>query len=122
MLHRPFGTRGSSEVVIDVESQIEIGEHFAAPAMQDQRARAVGPDDLANMGGKNHGAVGSFFEQLLVRPALEALIARSDDLVDQVAVKIDRERQCEHEPGRNPGEKVRNGSDRNLPSSAKSST
>jgi hypothetical protein len=29
-----LGISGSSEIVIDVESQIEIGEHFASSAMQ----------------------------------------------------------------------------------------
>src|SRR5271169_397253 len=99
---RALESNGSSQVVIDVESQIEIGEDFTPPSMQDQGSRAVGPDDLAHVGSKDHGAVGPLLEKFLVRPALEALVAGSNDLVNQVAVKIDRKRQCKHEPGLHP--------------------
>src|SRR6266446_31964 len=88
-----------SQIVIDVESQIEIGEHFASPAMQYESARAVGFDDLTDVRSNDHRAARALFKQLFVRAALEALITRGNDLIDQVAVEIDCERQCEHEPG-----------------------
>jgi len=40
--------------------------------------------------GKDQTAVGAFFEQLLIRPLLKALIADRDDLVNQITVEIDR--------------------------------
>src|SRR5215472_5999621 len=100
---RALGTNGSSQVVVDVQSQVEIAEDFASPAMKDQRAGAVGLNDLTHVGGKDHRAVGPLFEEFFVRPALEALVASSNHLVDQIAVKINRQRQREHEPGPHPG-------------------
>src|SRR3984893_11009848 len=67
--------------------------------MKHESARAVGFDDLTDMRSQDQRAVRPFFEQLFVRAALEALITRGNDLIDKVAVEIDRERQCEHEPG-----------------------
>ena len=84
-----LGTNGSLQVVIDVQSQFEIGEDFTSPAMENQRAGAVGLNDLAHVGGKDHRAVGPLFEDFFVRPALEALVASSNHLVDQIAIKID---------------------------------
>src|SRR5208282_1924554 len=65
---RARGSNGSSQVVIDVQRQIEIGENFTAPAMEDERAGAIGLNDLADVGREDHRAVGPLFEKFLVRP------------------------------------------------------
>jgi len=93
------GSNGSLQVVIDVQGQIEIAENFTAPAMEYERARAVGFDDLADMGREDHRAVGPLFKKLFVRSLLEAVVPCGYHLVDQVAVKIDRQREGEHEAG-----------------------
>jgi hypothetical protein len=51
---RARGSNGSSQVVIDVKRQIEIGENFTAPAMEDERPRAIGLNDLADVRRENH--------------------------------------------------------------------
>src|SRR5215469_4467584 len=86
-----------SKAVIDVQRQLEVLKYLAAAAMQNERARAVGLDDVADMGSKYHRAVGASFEQFFMRAALEALVACRDDLVDQVAIEIDGEGQRERE-------------------------
>jgi hypothetical protein len=48
------GSNGSSQVVIDVQGQIEIGENFTAPAMEDERPGAIGLNDLADVRRENH--------------------------------------------------------------------
>jgi hypothetical protein len=83
-----LGSYGSSQVVINVQRQVEIAKDFTAPAMKHKRAGAIRFDDLPNMRREDHRAVGSLFEEFFVRPALEALIAGSNYLVDQVAIKI----------------------------------
>ena len=60
----------------------DMVEEVAPATRQDQRSRTIGPDDIHHMGGEDQGAVRPLFKQLLVRPALEALIAGRDDLVD----------------------------------------
>ena len=42
--------------------------------MTDKWARTVGFGDLADVGNEDHAAIGPFFEQFFVRPALGALI------------------------------------------------
>src|SRR4051794_31459048 len=70
------------EIVIDIERQIEIVEHLAAPAMQHKRTRAIVLDDVRHVRGQDQAAIGPFLEQLLVRAALKALIADREDFVD----------------------------------------
>src|SRR5581483_9348979 len=101
------GLRRSSstglQVVVDLGREVEIVEHLGPAVMDDQRARTVLLDDLGNVRGEDQAAVGALFEHLLLRAALEALVAGGDDLVDQVAVEIDGEGQGEIEPGAHAG-------------------
>src|SRR5580658_9239882 len=68
--------------------------------MQDERARAVALDKLPNVRSKNQRAVCPFLKQFLMTPLLKTIIAGGDDLVDQIAIEIDGERQGKVEPPR----------------------
>src|SRR5437773_12321589 len=77
------------QIVVDVECQIEVVEHLAAAAMQDERAGTIILDDVRHVGCEHQAAIGALIEQFLMRSALKAVVADRDDLVNQVAIEID---------------------------------
>jgi hypothetical protein len=86
------------EIVIDLQCQVDVVEKAAPSMVHDQGTRTIGFKNLTHMGSEYKGAVGSFFEQLFVGPAMEALVARCDDLINQIAIEIDRQRQRKRKP------------------------
>src|SRR5207237_5657811 len=90
------------EIVVNLQCQVDIAEDVTPPMVHDQCARTIRFDNLTHMRGEDEGAVGPLFEQLFVLPALEALVARCDDLINQIAIEIDCQRQRKREPGSHP--------------------
>ena len=80
------------EIVVNLQCQVDIADEVTLPMMQDQRTRTIGFDYLTHMRGEDKRSVDPLLEQLFVRTALEALIARRDDLINQIAIKVDGQR------------------------------
>jgi hypothetical protein len=95
----PSATAGSQGAT-DIDRQIKIFEHLTLPAMQDECARAIALDEIPDVRSENQRAVRPFLKQFLMTPLLKTVIAGGDDLVDQIAIEIDGERQGKVEPPR----------------------
>src|SRR5579863_1088105 len=66
--------------------------------MQDKRARAPLLDEARDVGGENKAAASPPMVDFVERPLLKTLVADGDDLVDQIAIKVDRKGQGKIEP------------------------
>src|SRR5277367_4587210 len=65
--------------------------------MQDERTRAITLNEIPDVRSENQRAVRPFLKQFLMTSLLKTVVAGGEDLVDQIAIEIDGERQGEVE-------------------------
>jgi capsular polysaccharide transport system permease protein len=82
---------------------LNIAEISELPGRQDRRPPAVLPHEIGAVRHNQHRFVAPPLEQFELTLSLKTAVAHSDDLIDQVAIKIYGHRNCESQSSAHPG-------------------
>src|SRR5205814_9894395 len=83
---------------IYLERLVHIRVHMALALMQDESIIAEFADEVRTVGSQNQRTVATLLEQFVMALPVEVGIAHHDNLVDQIAGKLDRQRKRKGEP------------------------
>src|SRR6476646_3145126 len=83
---------------VHLERFVYVGIDGPITLMEHQRSIAEFADQIGTMRRQHERPIATFFKQLIMTLLVEIRIADHDDLVNQVAVELDRKRQRECEP------------------------
>src|SRR6266436_3725804 len=86
------------QALIDLDREIQIREHPAAPVLQHEGLIAVSSDDVSVVADHDHRAVLARQEQRVVTLLMEAVITNGHHFVNQKAFEVDSQRHCKCKP------------------------